>query len=62
YTVGVDVMAKPRFPEGRAAMFVAGPDGPEKQLVMSLVADVGFEALDAGPLKTARLFEPLAML
>lgn len=61
-TVGVDVMAKPRFPEGRAAMFVAGPDGPEKQLVMSLVADVGFAALDAGPLKSARLLEPLAML
>ena len=61
-TVGVDVMAKPRFPEGRAAMFVAGPDGPEKQVVMSLVGDVGFEAVDAGPLKSARLLEPLAML
>lgn len=60
-TVGVDVMAKPRFPEGRAAMFVAGPDGPDKKVVMSLVADVGFDTVDAGPLKAARLLEPDAV-
>ncbi|HEV7463302.1 MAG TPA: hypothetical protein VGN85_05245 [Methyloceanibacter sp.] len=29
---------------------------------MRIVADVGFEAVDAGELKVARLLEPLAML
>ena len=29
---------------------------------MRIVADVGFEAVDAGELKAARLLEPLAML
>jgi predicted dinucleotide-binding enzyme len=29
---------------------------------MSLVSDLGFEAVDAGPLTVARLLEPLGML
>jgi predicted dinucleotide-binding enzyme len=29
---------------------------------MELIAKLGFEAVDAGPLKNARLLEPLAML
>jgi hypothetical protein len=29
---------------------------------MDLVADLGFEPIDAGPLRAARLLEPLAML
>jgi 8-hydroxy-5-deazaflavin:NADPH oxidoreductase len=61
-STGFNVMAKPRFPEGNAVMFVAGPDGPDKRTVMRIVADVGFEAVDAGELKVARLLEPLAML
>jgi predicted dinucleotide-binding enzyme len=43
-------------------MFVAGPSGPDKRTVLRIVADVGFEAIDAGELKAARLLEPLAML
>lgn len=61
-STGVSVMAKPKFPEGKAAMLVAGPDGPDKKTVLRIVADVGFEGLDAGELKAARLLEPLAML
>ena len=61
-TTGYDVMAHPQFPQGKAVMFVAGPDGLSKKTVMRLVADVGFEAVDAGELKAARLLEPLAML
>jgi hypothetical protein len=33
-----------------------------KPKVMELVGKLGFEAVDAGPLKNARLLEPLAML
>ena len=32
------------------------------RLVLTLVADLGFEAIDAGPLTVARLLEPMAML
>jgi len=45
-----------------AAMFVAGDDEAKKPLVMSLVSDLDFQAIDAGPLQAARLLEPLATL
>lgn len=43
-------------------MFVAGDDEANKPAVLQLVGDLGFEALDAGALRTARLLEPYAML
>ncbi len=45
-----------------AAMSVAGDDAAQKPLVLSLVSDLGFQAVDAGPLRIARLLEPMAML
>ena len=33
-----------------------------KPMVMELVGKLGFDAVDAGPLKNARLLEPLAMV
>jgi predicted dinucleotide-binding enzyme len=45
-----------------AVMYVAGDDTARKPQVLSLVADLGFEAVDAGPLRIARLLEPMAML
>ncbi|ODS00440.1 hypothetical protein AUC69_00790 [Methyloceanibacter superfactus] len=59
---GADAIAQPSYPQGRAVMFVAGPAGPQKQAVLGLVDDVGFEAVDAGELRAARLLEPLGML
>jgi len=59
---GVGAIAKPSYPQGRAAMFVAGPKGPKKDIVLRLVADVGFDPVDAGDLRAARLLEPLGML
>ncbi|MCF3946358.1 NAD(P)-binding domain-containing protein [Acidiphilium sp. AL] len=44
------------------AMFVAGDDADRKPSVMTLARDLGFEPIDAGPLRIARLLEPLAML
>jgi 8-hydroxy-5-deazaflavin:NADPH oxidoreductase len=53
-----DAAGYPRKP----LMFVAGDDLQHKPLIVSLVAELGFEAIDAGPLVNARLLEPLAML
>jgi 8-hydroxy-5-deazaflavin:NADPH oxidoreductase len=61
-TTGFQNMAQPMFPEGPAVMFIAGPTGVDMETVKRIVADVGFEAVDAGDVKAARLLEPLAML
>ena len=39
--------------------FVASDHGAAKQTVMRLAADIGFDAIDAGPLRNARLLEPM---
>jgi predicted dinucleotide-binding enzyme len=43
-------------------MYVAGDDERQKPIVLGLVSDLGFQAIDAGPLAIARLLEPMAML
>ena len=43
-------MQNPVYPQGRAVMFVAGPNGKGKQTVMQLVTDVRFDAVDASDL------------
>ena len=60
--VGAEVMALARSLPLRPAMFLSGDDAEAKAAVARLLADLGFEALDAGPLVTARLLEPLAMV
>ncbi len=42
--------------------FVAGDDADAKQVVTALLQDIGFETVDAGPLRNARLLEPLGYL
>lgn len=61
-TTGFGIMADPGRLELRPVMFVAGDDGGHKPAVLKLVDDTGFEAVDAGPLRNARLLEPFAML
>ena len=39
--------------------FVAGDDAGAKETVLGLARGIGFDAVDAGPLKNARLLEPL---
>jgi predicted dinucleotide-binding enzyme len=39
-----------------------GGDAERKPAVLGLVRDLGFDAVDAGPLRIARLLEPYAML
>jgi predicted dinucleotide-binding enzyme len=42
--------------------FVAGDDSNSKRTVMQLTKDIGFEPVDAGPLKAARYLESMGML
>jgi hypothetical protein len=46
----------------KPVMFFAGDDSAKRATVGALVADLGFEPVDAGPLSNARLLEPYAML
>jgi hypothetical protein len=43
-------------------LFVAGDQAKAKKTVMQLGRDIGFDPIDAGPLKNARYLEPMAML
>jgi predicted dinucleotide-binding enzyme len=55
-------MARARDFAQRPVMFVAGDDETGKPIVLGLVEELGFEAVDAGPLRLARLLEPYGML
>jgi len=59
---GSAVMADATGYAAPPVMFVAGDDTAKKPAVMGLVRDLGFDAVDAGGIKAARLLEPLAML
>lgn len=56
------VMSSPFFGAHDASMFYCGDDTTAKQSVGKLITDIGFDAIDAGPLDSARLLEPLAVL
>jgi NADPH-dependent F420 reductase len=61
-TVGYNIMDNPNFESGPVSMFYCGDDTDAKRTVSSLIAELGFEPLDAGPLTQARVLEPFAML
>lgn len=42
--------------------FVAGDQAESKEAVQDLARDIGFDPVDAGPLKNARLLEPVGYL
>ena len=61
-TTGVANMRDASYPDGPPTMLLAGESSMAKAVVSELVSDLGFEPVDAGPLKSARWLEPLAML
>src|SRR5262252_871768 len=61
-TTGASNMAKASQYAVKPVMLVAGDDAGRKPGVMELVGKLGFEPVDAGPLKNARLLEPFAMV
>jgi hypothetical protein len=60
--IGFETLPHPRFGDGVACTFVCGDDPEARELVISLVRDLGLDAVDAGPLAEARVIEPLALL
>lgn len=61
-TTGTNNMADPDYAGLPLTMFVCGDDADAKSTVGGLAEDLGFEAVDAGPLNRARLLEPMARL
>ena len=61
-TTGANNMASAAEFATQPMMPVAGDNAEKKRVVMELVGKLGLMAVDAGPLKNARLLEPLAML
>jgi 8-hydroxy-5-deazaflavin:NADPH oxidoreductase len=60
-TTGAGNMASAQAFAAKPMMPLAGDDAEAKAVVAKLTEELGFEAVDAGPLEAARLLEPLAM-
>jgi predicted dinucleotide-binding enzyme len=61
-TIGYNIMANPQFGAERATMAYCGNDSGAKEVVKQLATELGFDALDAGPLTMARVLEPFALM
>lgn len=46
----------------RPSLIYCGDDARSKEIAAALIRDVGFEPVDAGPLRIARYAEPFALL
>ena len=46
----------------RPSLVYCGDDSRSKRLAAGLIRDVGFDPVDAGPLRIARYIEPFALL
>ena len=51
-----------RHRRNRPSLLYAGDDPGSKEIAATLIQDVGFEPLDAGPLRMARYAEPFTLL
>jgi len=60
-TVFAQNMDSGRLGDKPLTAFVASDDAGAKASVLELAREIGFDAVDAGPLKNARLLEPLAL-
>jgi predicted dinucleotide-binding enzyme len=56
-----DVFGAKRRTRRRPSLLYCGNDLDAKHVASTLIRDVGFEAVDAGPLKIARYLEPFAL-
>ena len=61
-TVFAQTMDSGRAKDQQISAFIAGDDEAAKGKVLQLARDIGFDAVDAGPLKNARWIEALGYL
>lgn len=61
-TTGFNIMEDPVVQGQHSVMFIAGDDPAAKAVVLDLSSAIGFEAIDVGPLDSARMLEPFAQL
>ncbi len=61
-TIGAPNFGNAQFGSQRADGFYCGDDAGAKAKVRELIEAAGFDPVDVGPLRNARLLEPLAML
>jgi NADPH-dependent F420 reductase len=61
-TIGALHFNNPNFGDLKASGFICGDDQDAKKTVSRLIAELGFDVVDCGPLLNARLLEPLALL
>ncbi len=61
-SVGVEIMANPRFGERRAVLWLCGDDAVACDTVLEMAIAIGFEAARLGGLVRARVIEPAALV
>ena len=61
-SVGVGAMVNPAFKGGKPTMFICGNDKSAKDVVRSLLDQLGWEVDDMGAVEAARAIEPLCIL
>src|SRR5207248_9037251 len=61
-TIGAGNYGNAQFGSMRADGFYCGDDQDAKDVAKQLIEEVGLDPVDVGPLKNARLLEPLALL
>lgn len=61
-TLSAATMEDPAYGDQRASMFYCGDDAEAKATTRELTEQLGFQAIDCGPLRLARQLEPFAML
>ncbi len=55
-------MSSGKIGEERLSLLVAGDDGKAKETILRLGEEIGFDPVDAGPLRSARYLEPMGLL
>lgn len=61
-TVGVQYMVQPDFPDGPPSMFLCGDDAAARAIVATIITSLGWEPIDLGSARSARVLEPMASL